>query len=61
MTYSAEEKYREATRELLMRQRVFPRLVSKGSMMAKDADEKIAIMAAIAADYEQLAKKERLV
>lgn len=60
MTYTAEEKFREAARELLMRTRVYPRMIAQEKMTAKDAAEKIALMQEIAAEYEELAKKERL-
>lgn len=53
MTYTRDEKLREARRELRQRRRVYPRLVQQGKLTRADADRQIAIMEAIAADYEQ--------
>ena len=54
--FTAEEKYREALREVRMRREVYPRTrVNQAS-----ARRRIAIMQEIADDYERLAEKERL-
>jgi hypothetical protein len=58
--FTAEEKYKEALRELAMRKRLYPRWVEKGAMTATDAARKIEIMEAIAADYAQAAQQELL-
>jgi hypothetical protein len=60
MTYSAAEKADEAAREAKMRERVFNDWVQRGKMKADVAAYRIAIMWAIATDYAELAKKERL-
>jgi hypothetical protein len=59
--FTAEEKYREAAREVKMRRRVFGARVSEGAMSQYDADRKIAIMDEIATDYAKLAEDERLI
>jgi hypothetical protein len=59
--FTAEEKHREALRELAMRKRLYPRWVEKGAMAATDAAQKIALMEEIAADYGKFAEKERLI
>jgi hypothetical protein len=61
VTFSAEQKMRAAVREVHQRERVYPRLVAQGSMKQSEADYQIGIMRAIATDYEEQAKKERLV
>ena len=58
--YSALEKHREALREVLMRRRVYQRWVDEGRMSTATAEDKIAIMQEIADEYEQAAKKGRL-
>lgn len=56
MTFTAEEKWREAVRELQMRKSVYART----GMDPSEAKRKIAIMEEIAADYDKLAQRERL-
>lgn len=51
MTYSQEQKRREAEREVAMRQRLYPRWVREGRMTQAEADRAIGVMQAIAADY----------
>jgi len=58
--YTAEEKHREALRELAMRKRVYPCQIASGQMGKRDAERLIAIMQEISDDYHQLACKERL-
>jgi predicted deacetylase len=58
--FTAEEKHREALRELAMRKRLYPWWIEKGVMTAADAARKIAIMAAITEDYAQAAQQELL-
>lgn len=48
-----DEKRRCAEREVKMRKRVYPRWVEQGRMTQEKADEEIALMEAIAADYRQ--------
>jgi hypothetical protein len=59
--FTAEEKHREALRELAMRKRLYPWWIEKGVMTAADAAQKIALMEEIAADYGKFAEKERLI
>jgi len=58
--YTAEEKAKEARREVTYRQFVYSRRLAAGKMTEADAKRKIAIMEEIAADYEKLAEGERL-
>lgn len=44
-----------ARRELAMRRRVYPRQVALGKMKDEEAERETAIMAAIAAHFEELA------
>ena len=60
MTFSAEQKRRAAESEVVMRKRVYVRLVEDGRMTRELADRKIAVMAEIAADYAELEKQEKL-
>jgi hypothetical protein len=57
-TFSAEDKCRAAAREVVQRQRVYPRLVEAGKMTQVEATRQTAIMSAIAADYRKLADEE---
>lgn len=56
MNFTAEEKYREAAREVKMRKSVYAR----SGMAPHEAKFKIEIMQAIADDYEKLAQQDRL-
>jgi hypothetical protein len=58
--FTADEKRREALREVEMRKAVYDRKVTMGTMTRREADRYIAIMKAIADDYAKLAEKERL-
>lgn len=49
--FTAEDKFKEARRELAQRKRVYPRLVAQGSLKQAEADRQIAIMEAIRDDY----------
>jgi hypothetical protein len=60
MSFTAEEKFQEALREVKMRECVYGQLVNNGGMAEQTAKRKIAIMMEIAADYDELAKGERL-
>lgn len=60
MTITAAEKLACITREINMRRRVYPRWVEGGKMTQAKADSEIAVMVAIAADYEKAAAGERL-
>lgn len=60
MTYSAEEKHREALREVAMRTQVYAGLVRGNSLSQQEADRRIALMREIADDYWNIAEKERL-
>lgn len=59
-SYNAAEKAEEARREWMLRERIYPSWVRLGRISAKTADYRIAILRAIAEDYEEQAKKERL-
>ena len=58
--FSIEDKFNECSREVLMRTRVYPRVVAKGQMKQENADRQIAIMRAIADDYQRMLHGERL-
>ncbi len=53
MTITAADKRREAERELAMRRRVYPRMVETGRMKKHEAERQIAVMEAIAEDYQE--------
>lgn len=55
MTYSAREKALCAEREVRQRQRVYPRFVAEGRMKLDQAEYQIAVMQAIAEDYNRQA------
>ncbi len=59
--FTATEKHAAVERELTYRRRVYGRRVADGKMTQKLADEQIAVMEAIAKDYEQQAASERLI
>lgn len=50
-TFSDQEKYECAVREVTQRQRVYPRLVREGKMTQEKADLEIRKMLEIASDY----------
>jgi len=54
--FTAEEKCKEALRELRMRRAVYPH----SAITRQTAERRIAIMQEIADDYAKLAEKERL-
>jgi hypothetical protein len=55
---TARDKAECAKREYKMRRRVYPRWVGEGKMSGQKADHEIAIMEAIAADYQRQAEAE---
>lgn len=57
--FSTEQKMKEAAREARMRERVYQRLIEKGTMSRFDANRNIAIMRAIEQDYREQLEKER--
>ena len=59
--FTATEKLECVQRELALRKRVYPRRVATGKMTQPLADRQLALMEAIVADYEPLAKSERLI
>jgi len=59
--FTAQEKHDAAIREVKLRKWVYPNRVSAKKMSQAKADQEIAVMEAIAADYEVLAAKERLI
>lgn len=58
--YDAATLLQAILREVKYRERVYPRLVASGKMTADHALTQIAMMKAIASDYEKLAERERL-
>lgn len=59
MAVTTADKYREARRELAYRRNVFKKQVADRRMTQFAADRRIAIMTAIAADYERLLQEEQ--
>jgi len=59
--FTATDKWKAAERELAYRRRVYPRWIEAGKMTDGFAAAQIAVMEAIAADYEKLAASERLI
>ncbi len=59
--FTAADKQSAIEREIKYRERVFDRLVEAGKMTKKTATFQIAIFRAIADDYAELAKQERLI
>lgn len=57
---TAAEKQACAEREVRLRERVYPRRVAEGKMTQAQADRETRIMRAVANDYAELAKAERL-
>jgi hypothetical protein len=53
MNYSAERKVRCINREIGMRKRLYPRFVEQRKITQEFADEEIAVLESIKADYEQ--------
>jgi hypothetical protein len=54
ISITAEDKLREAKRELKSRRTRYPHLVKEGRLQIHEAIRRIAIMEAIADDYEQI-------
>jgi hypothetical protein len=53
MTFTFEQKLAAIVRETSYRRRVYARRVAEGKMTQKLADEQIAVMVEIAADYDK--------
>ena len=53
MVFTFEQKLAAVVREISFRRRVYARRVAEGKMTQKLADEQIAVMEAIAADYDK--------
>ena len=58
MSISYTEQLREVRRELAYRERVFPRWVSERRMSARDADQRMNAMRAVAETLVPLARAE---
>ena len=58
--FTARDKMSAAQREVSYRRYVYPKRVMDGKMKQSEADQQIAIMDEIAAEYGALAKKEEL-
>ena len=54
--YTLTDKIKELQNELYMRKRVYPKLVENGKLSQAEADKKRRIIAAILADYQELAR-----
>ena len=54
------DKLAAVRREIALRTKVYPRLIREGVMSPEKANRELALMQAIAADYERLAEGERL-
>ena len=52
MTFTRRQKHEAAQREVKMRKRVYPSQVRQEKMTQEGADYQIAVMAAIATDYD---------
>jgi len=59
--FTAGEKLEAIRRELAYRRRVYPRRIAAENMTQRLADRQIAIFEELAADYETLAERERLI
>lgn len=60
-TFTNEDKYKAADREVKQRGRVYGRLVANGKMTREKADYEIEVMEAIASDYALLMARDRLI
>jgi hypothetical protein len=58
MTFTFEQKLAAVVREIMYRKRVYARRVAEGKMKQALADEQIAVMKAIADDYEKAVATE---
>lgn len=58
--FTNTEKFEAAAREVKQREHVYAKRVADGKMTQVFADRQVALMKAIANDYEKLAMKERL-
>jgi hypothetical protein len=56
--YSADQKYREAKREVGYRQHVYGKMVKAGNMLPEEAKMRIAIMSEIAEEYRKQAEAD---
>lgn len=55
--FSNADKLAEVEREIKQRQRVYPRLVAKGTLRQATADKQLEIMCDIARDYRNKVKE----
>lgn len=58
--FTNTEKHKAALNEVYWRRRVYERSVNTGARSRESAEKRIAVMEEIAADYAELAKKDRL-
>ena len=58
--FTADDKLKAVEREIGYRKYVYPRRVMDKKMTQETADAQIALMEAIADDYREAAKKDRL-
>lgn len=61
MTITVADKLACLERELKYRHRVYARLVERGKMTERQRDRELELMEAIAQDYRESVKQERLV
>ena len=59
MNITVDDKIRETKRELAQRAHVYPRMIARNALTQARADNQIAVLRAILADYErQKAERE---
>lgn len=58
--FTPQQKLEAVEREIKMRRRVYPRWCADGRMTQAKADQEIAVMESIAADYRADVDRERL-
>lgn len=51
--FTAQQKHREIMREIGQRENVYPRLIAAGKLAPSAAERQVAIMQAIARDYQE--------
>jgi hypothetical protein len=56
--FTAAEKLKEIKRELFFRGRVYPKQIAANAITQKTAKHQIAVMEAIAADYQRIIDRE---
>jgi hypothetical protein len=57
LKFTFQEKLSEVKREIAMRKNVYPQFIARGRLTQEQADRHIAVMSAIADDYERAIKR----